>query len=62
MEDIKTFEKFFAYEPVFEEDPKDLLEDILSKAKLYLSATDLEAIEKTYIFTKSAHQGVFRQS
>jgi hypothetical protein len=29
MEDLKAFEKFFAYEPTFEENPVRILEDIL---------------------------------
>jgi (p)ppGpp synthase/HD superfamily hydrolase len=62
MEDLKTFDQFFVYEPVFAEDPRDILEDILSKAKSYLSPAELEAIEKTYEFSRLAHQGVLRQS
>ena len=62
MEDIKAFEKFFAYEPSFNEDPVDLLDDILLKAKKYLSKSDLEAIKETYQFTRSAHEGVIRKS
>jgi GTP pyrophosphokinase len=62
MEDLKTFERFFTYVPTFEEDPIEILEGILSKAKKYLPASDLEAIRNTYEFTKQAHQGVVRKS
>ena len=62
MEDIKAFEKFFAYEPSFNEDPIDVLEDVLLKAKKYLSEADLKEIEATYQFTRDAHGGVARKS
>jgi hypothetical protein len=29
MEDLKAFERFFAYEPTFDENPVRILEDIL---------------------------------
>jgi hypothetical protein len=29
MEDLKAFEKFFEYEPTFDENPMMILEDIL---------------------------------
>lgn len=62
MEDLKAFENFFAYDPLFQEEPTALLEDILSKAKKYLKPEELEDIKKTYIFTRDAHKGVLRKS
>lgn len=62
MEDIKSFEKFFDYEPSFDEEPSKILEEILQKAKKYLKKEDLQAIQDTYLFTKSAHEGVYRKS
>jgi (p)ppGpp synthase/HD superfamily hydrolase len=62
MEDLKAFEKFFAYELTFEEDPVDILNDILLKAKKYLASEEIEAIVQAYEFTKEAHKGVLRKS
>jgi DNA polymerase III delta prime subunit len=56
MEDIKSFERFFSYEPTFDEDPAKILEEILQKAKKYLKKEDLQAIQDTYLFTKAAHE------
>ena len=36
MEDLKSFQEFFDYEPCNEENPTDILESILSKARKYL--------------------------
>lgn len=55
MEDIRAFETFFSYEPTFNEDPMDILTDILRKAKKYLKEEDLAEITKTYHFAKDAH-------
>jgi GTP pyrophosphokinase len=62
MEDLKAFEVFFAYNPLFQEEPLDLLNDILIKAKKYLTLTDVEAIKKAYEFTRDAHKGILRKS
>ncbi len=62
MENFTIFQDFFDYHPCFSEDPQELLQDILRKAQLYLSPSDLETIRETYEFTKAAHQGVKRQS
>jgi GTP pyrophosphokinase len=62
MEDLKAFETFFAYEPVFEENPLEILQSILVKAQKYLSGEEIEAIKKAYEFTKQAHEGVLRKS
>jgi (p)ppGpp synthase/HD superfamily hydrolase len=62
MEDLKSFKEFFEYKPCFEEDPVDILNNILNKAKKYLKEEEIEAIIKTYEFTREAHKGVYRKS
>ena len=62
MEDLKSFKEFFEYKPCFEEDPIDILNNILNKAKKYLKEEEIEAIIKTYEFTREAHKGVYRKS
>jgi GTP pyrophosphokinase len=62
MEDIRAFEEFFDYQPVFTSDPVDILEGILVQARKYLTPSDIEAIKRAYFFTRDAHQGVNRKS
>lgn len=62
MEDIKAIEDFFNYVPNFSEDPVDILESIIQKAKKYLSESDLQEIRRTYEYAKKAHQGLYRHS
>lgn len=62
MEDLKAFDRFFAYTPNYEEDPQGLLQDILDQAKEYLPKEALEKIQETYEFTREAHKGVTRKS
>ena len=62
MEDIRTFESFFDYQPTFNEDPVEILEGILSKAKKYLVPAEIEAIRNAYIFARDAHKGIIRKS
>ena len=56
MEDLQSFKEFFEYKPCYEEDPIDILENILNKAKKYLKKEEIEAIVKTYEFTREAHK------
>ncbi|MBQ7073478.1 HD domain-containing protein [bacterium] len=62
MEDIKAIEDFFHYVPNFSEDPVDILDSVIQKAKKYLSESDIQKIRDTYEFTKAAHAGVYRLS
>ena len=56
MEDLQSFKEFFEYKPCYEEDPVDILESILNKAKKYLKEEELEEIVRTYEFTREAHR------
>ncbi len=60
--DIATLEKFLNYKPVYEKDPKFLLQEIKSLASEYLSDNDLKEIDKAYDFAKIAHEWQMRQS
>jgi hypothetical protein len=56
MEDLKSFQEFFDYKPCNEEDPKDILESILRKARKYLKPEEIDEIVRTYEFTREAHK------
>jgi hypothetical protein len=56
MEDLQSFKEFFDYKPCYEEDPTDILDNILSKAKRYLKQEEIEKIIETYKFTREAHK------
>ena len=56
MEDLQSFQEFFDYKPCYEEDPDDVLESILSKAKRYLKPEEIDEIIRTYEFTREAHK------
>lgn len=60
--DISEIGNFFEYDPIFDEDPKALIEDVVRKASKYLSPTEIEGIYKAYEFTKRAHSGAKRLS
>lgn len=52
-----SLEKFVNYKPIFNDDPKDIIEDIIKKWKEYLPAdTDYNEIWKAYEFARKAHQ------
>ena len=56
MEDLQSFQEFFDYKPCYEENPKDVLESILDKAKMYLKTEEIGEIIRTYEFTREAHK------
>ena len=56
MEDLQSFQAFFEYKPCNEEDPTDILDNILSKAKKYLKPEEIDEIVRTYEFTREAHK------
>ena len=62
MEDLKSFQEFFDYKPCNEEDPTDILENILRKARKYLKPEEIDEIVRTYEFTREAHKWVYRKS
>ena len=62
MEDLKSFQEFFDYKPCNEEDPTDILENILCKARKYLKPEEINEIVRTYEFTREAHKWVYRKS
>jgi hypothetical protein len=56
MEDLQSFQTFFEYKPCNEEDPIDILENILGKARKYLKQEEIDEIVRTYEFTREAHK------
>jgi hypothetical protein len=59
--DLTSIRVFDNYIPCFDEDPRQLLEEILYKAD-YLSQADLSLIRMTYNYTLEKHQGQVRHS
>jgi (p)ppGpp synthase/HD superfamily hydrolase len=59
--DIASIRSFDTYLPCFDEDPRQLLEDILWKAD-YLSEKDLQQVWKAYNFALEQHQEQTRHS
>jgi hypothetical protein len=60
--DVRELDSFFDYQLTFEEDPVEILEDIVSQAKKYLPEDQIPEIYHAYYFTKAAHSGVKRLS
>lgn len=60
--DIRELDSFFDYQLTFEEDPTDLVENIVSQARAYLPADQIPEIYHAYEFTKNAHCGIKRLS
>lgn len=54
--DIKELEKFIDYKPVYDEDPRFLVDDIVETAKSYLPENQISEIRKAYEFAKKAHE------
>ena len=46
----------------FEEDPVEILEEIIALAKKYLPEEQIKIIRQAYEFAKVAHEGQFRKS
>jgi len=52
--DISDIQTFHDYEPSYNEDPIDLLEDILTTAT-YLKKSEKDLVRKAYISARDAH-------
>lgn len=59
---LHELQHFFEYEPIFSEDPQFLVDEIKDLAAQYLPVSALEKIQKTYEFTKNAHEQTKRLS
>lgn len=59
---LNELQQFFDYEPIFSEDPQFLVDEIKDLAVQYLPVENLPLIQKTYEFTKSAHDTTKRLS
>lgn len=59
---LRELQHFFEYEPIFSEDPQFLVDEIKELAAPYLSPDALDKIQKTYEFTKNAHDQTKRLS
>lgn len=59
---LNELQQFFDYEPIFSEDPQFLVDEIKDLAAQYLPVENLPLIQKTYEFTKSAHDTTKRLS
>ncbi|MFZ5341271.1 MAG: hypothetical protein ACOZBL_01535 [Patescibacteria group bacterium] len=54
---FSNLEEFINYKPIFDDDPKYLIEEIISQAKKYLPEnTDYDQIWKAYEFARKAHK------
>lgn len=60
--DIRELDSFFDYQLTFDENPSELVESIISQAKMYLPAEQIPEIYHAYEFTKNAHCGIKRLS
>lgn len=59
---VHELERYFDYEPIFSEDPQFLVEEIKDLASQYLPVQARDEIQKTYEFTKNAHEQTKRLS
>ncbi|MBP6911410.1 hypothetical protein KBC03_07615 [Patescibacteria group bacterium] len=59
---LHELQHFFDYEPIFSEDPQFLVDEIKDLAVQYLPPENLALIQKTYEFTKNAHDSTKRLS
>jgi GTP diphosphokinase / guanosine-3',5'-bis(diphosphate) 3'-diphosphatase len=60
---ISQLQEFFQYISVFDPNPQFLVDEIIARASIYMQGSaHIEAIQKTYEFTKAAHEGVARLS
>lgn len=60
--DIREIDSFFDYQLTFDEDPIEILEDIVGQARHYLPLEQIQGIYQAYSFTKNAHSGIKRLS
>lgn len=59
---VKHLQSFLDYKPVFDDEPQQIVDDIISLAQKYLPKSDIEHIQPTYEFAKSAHETWKRHS
>lgn len=59
---LNELQQFFDYEPIFSEDPQFLVDEIKDLAVQYLPVDQIHIIQKTYEFTKHAHEAGKRLS
>ena len=60
--DVREIDEFFDYQLTFDEEPTQLVEEIVSQASKYLPPEQIPGIYHAYEFTKAAHAGVKRLS
>ena len=53
---VKHLQSFLDYKPVFDDEPQQIVDEIISLAQKYLPKSDIEHIQPTYEFAKSAHE------
>ncbi|HMY81050.1 MAG TPA: RelA/SpoT family protein [Candidatus Absconditabacterales bacterium] len=59
---IQILKQFFDYQPILDEDPQFLVDQIKEQASHYLSSSQLGEIQRAYEYAHQAHQGQMRQS
>lgn len=59
---LNELQQFFDYQPIFSEDPQFLVDEIINLAVQYLPAESWQDIQRTYEFTKNAHEQTKRLS
>jgi len=59
---IPELKAFFNYQPILLQDPQHVVDQIKHLASAYLGAPELEAIQSTYEFARTAHAGQLRES
>lgn len=60
--DFKKILHFSDYEPLMDENPQYIIDAIIKKVKTYSQTDYSEIIQRTYDFTKNAHEGIYRLS
>lgn len=60
--DVREIDEFFDYQLTFDEEPTQLVQEIVSQASKYLPPEQIPGIYHAYEFTKAAHAGVKRLS
>ncbi len=60
--DFKKILHFSKYEPLMDEDPQFIVDRIIKKLNSYSQKDYSEIIQRTYDFTKHAHDGIYRHS
>ncbi len=60
--DFQKILQFTEYTPLMSEDPQDIVQEIIDQVNAYTGEDHSEIIQRTYEFTKSAHEGIYRLS